>query len=159
MYLGPTRTEIDYLKFTQETVCNLPKLDKIVILSDQLNTHMSESLVRWIAKEEGFDEDLGQKGKSGILKSMQTRKAFLEIPEHRIQFLFTPKHCSWLNPIENWFAKLQRHVVTNSNYSSVNELEGKIRKYVEYHNLCFAKPLNWKFKGFEKDKKLHNFYG
>lgn len=134
----------------------MPELDEIVILSDQLNTHVSESLVRWIAEEEDYEEDLGKKGKYGILKSMETRRAFLERPEHRIQFVFTPKHCSWLNPIENWFAKLQRHVITNGNYSSVNELEGKIRNYVDYHNDCFAKPLNWKFEGFEKGRKLHN---
>ena len=156
-HLGPTRTEDDYLEFTQQTVYQLPELDKIVILSDQLNTHMSESLVLWIAEEEGYDEDLGIKGKSGILQSMETRKIFLEKPDHRIQFVFTPKHCSWLNPIENWFAKLQRHVVTNGNYSSVNELENKIRNYIEYHNNCFVKPLNWKFKGFKKDQKLYNF--
>jgi len=105
-HLGPTRTEDDYLEFTQQTVYQLPELDKIVILSDQLNTHMSESLVLWIAEEEGYDEDLGVKGKSGILQSMETRKIFLENPDHRIQFLFTPKHCSWLNPIENWFERI-----------------------------------------------------
>jgi len=158
-HLGPTRTEKDYLEFVQKTVYQLPELDKIVILSDQLNTHVSESLVRWIAEEEGYDEDLGEKGKRGILKSMETRRAFLERPEHRIQFVFTPKHCSWLNPIENWFAKLQRHVVTNGNYSSVNELEDRIRNYIDYYNDCLAKPLNWKFKGFEKNRKLHNFNG
>jgi len=159
IHLGPTRTEDDYCAFIQQTVYQLPQMDKIIILSDQLNTHMSESLVRWIAEQEEYDEDLGEKGKSGILKSMESRKVFLEKTHHRIQFLFTPKHCSWLNPIENWFAKLQRHVVTNGNYSSVNELESKIRDYVKYHNRCLAKPLNWKFKGFEKDRKLHNFSG
>lgn len=156
IYLGPTRTEEVYCAFTQQTVYQLPELDKIIILSDQLNTHMSASLVRWIAEQEECDEDLGEKEKYGILKSMESRKAFLERAEHRVQFVFTPKHCSWLNPIENWFAKLQRHVVTNGNYSSVNELECKIRDYVKYHNRCLAKPLNWKFKGFEKNRELHN---
>lgn len=159
VHLGPTRTEADYLAFTQKTVYQLPELDKIVILSDQLNTHVSESLACWIAEQEGYDEELGEKGKYGILKCMESRRAFLERTEHRIQFVFTPKHCSWLNPIENWFAKLQRHVVTNANYSSVNELEGKIRKYINYHNDCFAKPLNWKFKGFEKNSELYNSNG
>lgn len=156
-HLGPTRDETDYADFTKITVGQLPELDKIVVLSDQLNTHVSESLVRWIAEEQGYDEDLGIKGKYGILENMNTRRAFLEREEHRIQFLFTPKHCSWLNPIENWFAKLQRHVITNGNFSSVKELENKIRDYISFYNTCLAKPLNWKFKGFEKDKQLFNF--
>ncbi|MEZ4850539.1 MAG: transposase [Bacteroidia bacterium] len=40
-----------------------------------------------------------------------SRKQFLENPDHRIRFVFTPKHCSWLNPIENGFAKVQRHII------------------------------------------------
>ena len=74
--------------------------------------------------------------------------------DHRIQFVFTPKHCSWLNPIENWFAKLQRHVIKNGNFSSVKELQGKINAYVQFYNQCLAKPLNWKFKGFSKKQEL-----
>jgi len=134
----------------------LPELDKIVILSDQLNTHLSASLVRWIAEEENDEQDLGKKGESGILKNLNTRKIFLENPDHRIQFAFTPKHCSWLNPIENWFAKLQRHVITNGNFESVNELQHKISSYIEYYNRCLTKPINWKFTGFEENRKLFN---
>jgi len=132
-------------------------MDKIILLSDQLNTHMSASLVEWIAQMEEYDEvELGIKGKSGILKNMETRLAFLEQSHHRVQFLFTPKHCSWLNPIENWFAKLQRHVIKNGNFLSVNELEYRIERYIFFYNDTLAKPLKWKFKGFSKDRKLHN---
>ena len=88
---------------------------------------------------------------------MKTRQAFLEDETHRVRFVFTPKHCSWLNPIENWFAKLQKHTIKNGNFSSVKELEGKIEQYIEYYNKCLTKPLNWKFKGFSKDKPLANF--
>ena len=155
--LGPTRTEIDYCNFMKQTVYKLPEMDKVVVLSDQLNTHVSESLVRWIGKVEGYeDSELGIKGKSGFLKNMETRKAFLERDFHRIQFLFTPKHCSWLNPIENWFAKLQRHIITNGNFSSIKELELKIDSYIQFYNECLLKPLKWKFKGFNKNKKLFN---
>ncbi len=155
--IHPTRTEEDFLEFIQETVDLFPVEDDVVFLTDQLNTHMSETLVIYIAKLINFEGELGKKGDKGILKNMESRKTFLENPNHRVRFAFTPKHCSWLNPIENWFAKLQRHVIKNGNFSSVNELEDKIKDYIDFYNRCLTKPLNWKFKGFLRNKPLHNF--
>jgi transposase len=155
--IHPTRTEEDFLEFIQETVDLYPVEDDIVFLTDQLNTHMSETLVIYTAKLINFEGELGKKGYKGILKNMESRKTFLENPNHRVRFAFTPKHCSWLNPIENWFAKLQRHVIKNGNFSSVKELEDKIKDYIDFYNRCLTKPLNWKFKGFLKNKPLHNF--
>ena len=152
--LHTTRKEEDFLIFIRQTVDQLPATGQIIFLADQLNTHQSESLVRWIAQRLDFEKDLGTKGYKGILKSMETRKQFLESPEHRIRFVFTPKHCSWLNPIENWFAKLQRHVIKHGNFSSVKELENKIESYIDFYNRCLIKPLKWKFKGFIKAQKL-----
>jgi transposase len=153
----PTRTEADFTEFIKETVNIFPAEDEIVFLADQLNTHMSETLVIYIAKLINFEGNLGKKGNRGILKNMESRKAFLENPDHRVRFLFTPKHCSWLNPIENWFAKIQRHVIKNGNFSCVKELEDKIKDYIDFYNRCLIKPLNWKFKGFFKNKPLRNY--
>ena len=157
-HLGDTRNELDFLNFCQQTVASLPKDTNTIFLADQLNTHKSESLVRWIAAEIGYEGDLGIKRKRGILKSMKSRMAFLENPAHSIRFMFTPKHCSWLNPIENWFGKLQRHVITDGIFTSVEQLQLEIIKYIEYYNKCLTKPLNWLFKGFNKDKKITALY-
>ena len=113
-------------------------------------------MVKWVAKEVGFEGDLGKKGVSGILKNMVSRQAFLEEEQHRIRFVYTPKYCSWLNPIENWFAKLQRHIITGGSFCSVEQLEQDIKAYIEFYNRCLVKPLKWKFKGFYKAKKLKN---
>lgn len=157
-HIKPSRNEEDYADFMKQTISKLPELDKVLVLSDQLNTHLSESLVRWIAELEQYEADeLGIKGKKGILKNLETRKQFLESESHRVRFVFTPKHCSWLNPIENWFAKIQRHVIKNGNFSSIKDLENKIKRYIEFYNKQMAKPLQWKFKGFVKDKILKNF--
>jgi transposase len=148
--LQETRNEADFANFIHNLTEKYPKNDEIVILLDNLNTHKSETLVKLIAEKLNITEDLGIKGKEGILKNMVSRTAFLETESHRIRFVFTPKHCSWLNPIENWFGKLQRQALTNASFKSVDELIIKIGDYIEYYNACLFKPLKWKFEGFSK---------
>ncbi|NER00597.1 MAG: IS3 family transposase [Cyanothece sp. SIO2G6] len=154
--IHPTRTEADFVIFIQQTVEQLGTEKDIVFLADQLNTHLSEGLVRYVAQQQEDTQELGKKGASGILKSMATRKEYLQNPEHRIRFVYTPKHCSWLNPIENWFSKLQRHVIKNANFSSVEELTQKMEQYITYYNQWLKKKIKWKFKGFSKNKPLAN---
>lgn len=71
---------------------------------DCLNAHMSEAAVKAVAKIEGTTEkELGIKGKSGILKNMKTRAAYLSGVSHKIVFHYTPKRALWLNQMEIWF--------------------------------------------------------
>ena len=80
-----TRTEVDYL----ENLDDLIQLDPTAgyrIIADNLTTHCSESLVRYVADSCEIDEPLGKKGVRGILKSVQSRVAFLTDPSHRITF-------------------------------------------------------------------------
>ena len=97
--LGPTRTEADFVAHIAQSLAADPAADWIFIL-DQLNTHQSEGLGRLVARACGLDLDLGAKGQRGILHTMASRAAFLADPTRRIRFIFTPKHCSWLNQIE-----------------------------------------------------------
>jgi len=109
-HIGDTRNEKDYVRHLIDTMKADPD-GKWIFINDQLNTHMSESIVRTVAERCGITEDLGKKGISGILKSKETRKAFLEDPSHRIRIMYTPKHCSWLNQVEIWFGMLVKKVI------------------------------------------------
>jgi len=152
--IHPTRKEEDFLIFIQQLCSKASEDEKIVIIADQLNTHKSETLTKWVAKEINYKGELGKKEYKGILKSQQSRMEFLENPNHRIRFIFTPKHCSWLNPIENWFGKLQKQRLRNASFESIEDLEKKMVKYIEYTNQWCTKPYKWKFKGFLKSKPI-----
>lgn len=137
-------------------VRSLPRCNELLLsirrpvgffVSDNLNTHMSETLVISVAKMIGVNhETLGVKGKYGILKSMTSRKEFLEDVSHRIRFVFTPKHCSWLNQIEVWFSGLSCRVLRRGSFQSVDVLNRKILSDIEFYNQT-AKPMKWKYSG------------
>ena len=150
---GQTRNEEDFLKHVQGIIATNPDGEHILVC-DQLNTHKSESLVKWIAEQINYKDELGLKGKSGILKSMDSRMKFLEDETHRIRFQFTPKHCSWMNQIENWFGVLQKKVIKFGQFQSVEILEKKIDAFVQYYNMHLAKPINWTFNGQKYILKL-----
>ena len=146
-YAGPTRTEADFLAHVQAVVATDPEAKRWHIVCDQLNTHQSESLVRWVAQLSGIDEDLGVKGESGILASMASRAAFLSDPSHKVVFHYTPKHSSWMNQIEIWLSILVRKLLKRGSFTSVEELQAKVLAFIDYYNQTMAKPFKWTYQG------------
>jgi transposase len=144
----PTRTEEDFAAHINAVV-RLHPHDKHLFITDNLNTHKSESLVRLVAEIERIDaEQLGAKGKRGILNTMQSRAAFLADRSHRIAFVYTPTHCSWLNQIECWFSIITRRLLNKrSSFTSIADLEQKIKSFIDYYNLFLKKPFQWNYKG------------
>ena len=145
-FCGPTRTESDFLAHLQALIATDPQATRWHIVCDNLNTHQSESLVRWVAELSGITEDLGVKGESGILASMVTRAAFLRQSDHTVVFHYTPKHSSWLNQIEIWLSILVRKLLKRGSFLSVEELEAKVLAFIGYYNQT-AKPFKWTYQG------------
>ena len=112
-----------------------------------MNTHQSESLVRWVAEVSGYQQELGLKGKIGILRDQESRAAFLADPMHKVVFHYTPKHASWLNQIEIWLGILVRKLLKRGNFVSIADLQEKILQFIGYYNVTMAKPFKWTYKG------------
>lgn len=142
-----TRTEEDFAWHIHHTIQTDAEAGWVFVV-DNLNVHCSETLVRYVAKLEGADEStLGRKGKSGILKSMASRREFLSDRRHRIRFVFLPKHTSWLNQIEVIFGIVGRRVLRRGNFKSLDALKERVLAFIDYFNRTFAKPFRWTYTG------------
>jgi transposase len=144
--VGLTRTEADFAVHIEQTIRSDAQAEWIFVV-DQLDTHKSQSLVRLVARHLELDLDLGTKGKHGILQSKATRAAFLADPAHRIRFVYTPKHASWMNQVEIWFSILVRRLLKRGSFCSTDELRARILRFIEYFNHYLAKPFRWTYAG------------
>lgn len=58
---------------------------------------------------------------------------------------FTPKHGSWLNQVEQFFAILQRRVIARGSFRSKEDLAEKVTRYILWHNER-GKPFRWSYR-------------
>src|SRR5215207_48376 len=144
--IGPSRTNEDFASHVAQTIATDPDAGWIFVV-DQLNIHQSEALVKLVAKELGIELELDRKGNLKNIKAMASRRTFLSDRTHRIRFVYTPKHTSWLNQIELWFSILVRKVLKRGSFTSVEDLRQRILAFIEYFNRALAKPFKWTYKG------------
>jgi hypothetical protein len=144
---GPTRRESDFLAHVQRTVESDRAASRWHFVTDNLDIHCSESLVRYVAEVSEITEDLGKKEHHGILQSRASRAAFLREPSHKIVFHYTPKHASWMNQVEIWLSILMRKLLRRGSFTSVADLEAKVLAFIDYFNRTMAKPFKWTYQG------------
>ena len=77
------------------------------------------------------------------MKNQASRRRFLSDTSHRIRFVFLPKHSSWLNQIEVIFGIVMRKVMRRGNFTSVADLETKLREFLQHFNTTMARPFDW----------------
>ena len=114
--VSETHNSKDYIEFLKMLDNKYPKGDKIRLVLDNLKVHTSE----------------------------ETRKYLATVPG-RFDFVFTPKHGSWLNMVESFFSKMTKQMLRGIRVKSKEELADRIYLYFEEVN---AEPVvfHWKYK-------------
>ncbi len=148
---GPTRTAADCLAHLHGVVATAPQARRWQVVVDTLNTHQSESWVRWVADESDLDLDLGEQGKQGLVHTRPRRAALLSDAMHRMVFHDTPTQCAWLNQIEIWLSILVRKPgvpwAQRRSFTSVEALKAKVLRFSAYDTRTMATPFTWTYQG------------
>lgn len=115
---------IEFIEFLKEMDSYYPKKIKIVVILDNLKVHTSK----------------------------ETQK-YLETVPQRFEFVFTPKHASWLNIIESLFSKMTRSMLRGIRVSGKTKLIERISQYLDEIN---EMPVifKWKYKMDEMPGKI-----
>ncbi len=111
---------------------------KVHIIMDQLNTHWSKDMVYRVAELSDLsipDDDLIEKGNQ--------RREWLSQSDKAVVFCYTPKHASWLNPIEIWFGVLARKVLRRGSFKNKAELAERVEAFIDYYNEKLARPYRF----------------
>ena len=116
-----THNSGDYVEFLKLLDQKYPEGDKIRLVLDNLKVH----------------------------SSVETRKYLATVPR-RFEFVFTPKHGSWLNLVEGFFSKITRQMLRGIRVNKKEELVERIYKYFEEAN---TEPVvyHWKYRLDEID--------
>ena len=115
--LGKTaarHTGEQFVTFLEDIVASQSPRREIHVICDNVSSHKTPSVQAFLAKH------------------------------RRVHMHYTPTYSSWLNQVENWFARIQRDVITRGVFTSIKDLDKKLMHCVRQYNKD-PKPLKWTF--------------
>ena len=101
-----TATAAEFIEFLQLLDAAYPAHTAIKLILDNHSAHISKETKAWLASQ----------------------------PAGRFEFVFTPKHGSWLNLVEGFFSKLARSVLRHIRVASKQELKDRITAAMDQFN-------------------------
>jgi hypothetical protein len=131
----------DFVRHIRDVVEQFPQARRFHWVMDNLNTHWTFELCRYLGKLSGVWDE------RPALRTGSQRRAFLTDASHKHVVHFTPKHGSWMNQIEIWFGVLSRRLLRRGEFRSVEELACGIHKFIAHYNAHEAYPYEWTYTG------------
>ena len=108
-HVSDSHNSSDYIEFLKILDAKYPKGDTIRLVLDNLKVHKAKKVVEYLSTVEG-----------------------------RFEFIFTPKHASWLNLVESFFSKMTKQMLKGIRVKSKEELVQRIYTYFDEIN---AEPV------------------
>ena len=108
-------TSQEFVAFLAELVANQPRRKEIHLIADNLSAHKTKRVEQFLAAHP------------------------------KVHLHYTPTYSSWLNQVENWFAKIERDVIARGVFTSVKDLARKLRRYIGHYNHA-PKPIKWTYR-------------
>jgi transposase len=108
-------TSQEFVAFLAELVANQPRGKEIHLIADNLSAHKTRRVEQFLAAHD------------------------------KVHLHYTPTYSSWLNQVENWFAKIERDVIARGVFTSVKDLARKLKRYIRHYNRD-PKPIKWTYR-------------
>jgi transposase len=108
-------TSQEFVAFLAEVVANQPRGKEIHLIADNLSAHKTKRVEQFL------------------------------VAHPRVHLHYTPTYSSWLNQIENWFARIEREVIARGVFTSVKDLARKLMRYIRHYNRA-PKPIKWTYR-------------
>ena len=116
--LGKTaarHTSQEFVAFLADLVANQPRGKEIHLIADNLSAHKTRRVEQFLAAHP------------------------------KVHLHYTPTYSSWLNQVENWFARIERDVIARGVFTSVKDLARKLMRYIRHYNRA-PKPIKWTYR-------------